>query len=79
VEAKRCPGSQPLWLYPRHISSTERFTGPQGGHGRTQAGQNEIVVIKWGKTYIYYILLQGGTATGTCGTVSWQIQHMDTR
>jgi hypothetical protein len=24
-------------------------------------------------------LLQGGTATGTCGTVSWQIEHLDTR
>eukprot|EP00093_Oithona_nana_P013723 13723.XXX_1026414_1001110_1 [CDS] Oithona nana genome sequencing. len=22
---------------------------------------------------------QGGTATGTCGTVSWQIEHLDTR
>ena len=23
--------------------------------------------------------LQAGTATGTCGTVSWQIEHLDTR
>ena len=27
--------------------------------------------------YLFY--LQGGTATGTCGTVSWQIEHLDTR
>ena len=29
------------------------------------------------KKYILY--LQSGTATGTCGTVSWQIEHLDTR
>ena len=28
---------------------------------------------------IYYLFLQSGTATGTCGTVSWQIEHLDTR
>ena len=27
----------------------------------------------------YSLFLQGGTATGTCGTVSWQIEHLDTR
>ena len=27
----------------------------------------------------YSTFLQGGTATGTCGTVSWQIEHLDTR
>ena len=26
-----------------------------------------------------FLLFQSGTATGTCGTVSWQIEHLDTR
>ena len=26
-----------------------------------------------------FFILQSGTATGTCGTVSWQIEHLDTR
>ena len=25
------------------------------------------------------LFFQAGTATGTCGTVSWQIEHLDTR
>ena len=28
---------------------------------------------------MFLSFLQSGTATGTCGTVSWQIEHLDTR
>ena len=35
-----------------------------------------LTVINY-SPYLFY--LQGGTATGTCGTVSWQIEHLDTR
>ena len=28
---------------------------------------------------IIFFYFQSGTATGTCGTVSWQIEHLDTR
>ena len=28
---------------------------------------------------ILFFAWQSGTATGTCGTVSWQIEHLDTR
>ena len=27
----------------------------------------------------FNFFLQSGTATGTCGTISWQIEHLDTR
>jgi hypothetical protein len=26
-----------------------------------------------------FLSFQGGTASGSCGTVSWQIEHLDTR
>ena len=29
--------------------------------------------------HFFLLVLQAGTATGTCGTVSWQIEHLDTR
>ena len=43
---------------------------------------DQIQLIYFSFTYlvpICFLFLQSGTATGTCGTVSWQIEHLDTR